>query len=119
MSVYWRPFHPGCLRLGTFVYFLGLLILSSRFYPEKIYALAQILMLASALSATYIGMVFSINQLQSIAGTFFMMWLLEKYLEIGWDTSTFMTVGLMGLSGILYGFSVFVHLHPEFVLSFV
>ena len=92
-----RLFGKGCIFMGAFVYYLGLLILSSRrfavrrIFDEKgvriiwrRYWVMQGITVVSGLAAFYLGATFGIGMLLGIGGTFFTLYLLEKYFEIPW-----------------------------------
>ncbi|CAF3398349.1 unnamed protein product [Rotaria sp. Silwood1] len=81
------PFTRPLLFLGTFVYFIGLLILSSSLYTKqnagKLAALLlQIIAFCSGLATMFFGPMLEIPFIQAIGGTMFVIWLLEKYVEI-------------------------------------
>lgn len=108
-------FSRGALFLGSFVGFLGLDILSTRWYfsENKNYTLFQVITIFAGLAAISIGSIYSIGELQKFGGTFFVLYLLTKVSEIpaksmrGWAA-----IGLV-VSSILYGFCVYVKSNPE------
>ncbi len=75
-------FETGALFLGSFVGYLGLLILSSRWYRGGNYALMQFLTILAGASAITIGIIFGIGIFAKIGGTFFALYLIEKPFEI-------------------------------------
>lgn len=98
--------------LGTFVYFLGLLIISSKYYTSKEnYVFTQLLVILSGAAALYLGLTFGISILASVGGTFFCIYLLEKYCEIPWGRAW--AVGLLGSAGLLYGIAWFMKMYPQ------
>jgi hypothetical protein len=122
-------FRPGLNFMGTFVYFLGLLIMGSKWfwkwhfkaYDEKggnwllWYWLMQAIVIGSGVAALYLGTVFGMTMLLGVGGTFFYVYILEKYYEIpwkgvGWAWST------LFLAGILYGFVIFAQRNPQYFI---
>ncbi|HLP92256.1 MAG TPA: hypothetical protein VK184_27155 [Nostocaceae cyanobacterium] len=125
---YLNIFAPGALFLGTFVYFIGLLIMSSKwYYYESVwyaldnkwpYIYLQLLTVVSGVGALYIGSVWQISQLNGIGGTFFFLYLIEKYWEITWKNTQWVW-SLLGLAIILYSASFIIKQYPQyFLLSF-
>jgi hypothetical protein len=110
-------FKTGAIFMGAFVYYLGLLILASRYYNAKKgnYILLQIITIVSGVLAFYIGATFEINALLGIGGTFFVLYLLEKYTELPWKQIGW-AWGLLGLAGLLYAAVWFAGNHPEYFL---
>jgi len=114
------PFRAGMGFLGAFVYLLGLLILSSRRYsqyggkPSNLwtrYASMQAVTAVSGLATIYFGSVHGVDNLLGLGGTFFCLFLLEKYYDlpwrgIGWAWS------LLGAGGLLYLFALLVQARP-------
>jgi len=113
-------FSTGSLFLGSFVGYLGLLILSSRWYVFSkgkrgagTYLALNALTVGAGVAAIVLGTYFAIPQLQQIGGTFFCLYLLEKTAEIpvrsikGWAC-----VGLV-VSGILYSLSATITAHAD------
>ncbi|MGK7921365.1 MAG: hypothetical protein AB4080_15290 [Trichodesmium sp.] len=69
-------FSTGVLFVGTFVYFVGTLIVSTKWYDYgkfniNRYLWLQILTIVSSIAALYIGSVWQVLLLQRIGGTFF------------------------------------------------
>lgn len=116
------PFTRPLLCLGTFVFFLGLLILSSRWStkPENNnlrFWLLQFITLASGLTTMFIGPLLQIPFIQAIGGTMFVIWLLQKYVEIApHDTKAAGAASLLGFGLLLYGFAYFLKTHPEYFI---
>lgn len=115
-----RPFETGIHFVATFVYFLGLLIVSNRYYHREVkiqnYILSNIGALGSGVIALFLGSVFDeLGYLQGVGGTFFMLMLLDKYSEIPWERET-AAWGLLGLGGILYGIALFIRTHPQYFI---
>lgn len=120
-------FNPGLIFVGTFVYFIGLLILSSKWYIlsydyetrgykgyAKYWAL-QILTVVSGFAALYFGATLNIGLLTGIGGTFFGIYLAEKYIEISWNRIGPAWMLLIG-AGLLYALATFAQAHPQYFL---
>ena len=126
-----RLFDTGCVFMGAFVYYLGLLVISSKWYcrpnpynPESKkterkgfsrYFTMQAITIASGLAALYLGSTFKIGSLLGIGGTFFTIYLLEKYYEIPWKGVGW-AWSLLGVAIALYFFVGFAGQHPQFFI---
>lgn len=118
-------FNEGMVFMGSFVYFLGVLILSSKWYcigwwrssdqNWPLYWLMQVVCIASGVVAIYLGSVYQVGFLLGIGGTLFYIYLLEKYYELPWRGAGW-AWSLLGLGGILYAFAHFAQNHPEYFL---
>lgn len=113
-------FQTGAFFIGTFVYFLGLLILSSWYYhcwgSDKqvgTFWVMQVVTIVSGVAALYIGSLFGINTLLGVGGTFFVIYLLEKYSELPWSEIGF-AWGLLGAGALLFGFALFAYYNPQY-----
>jgi hypothetical protein len=115
---YFGIFSAGALFMGPFVYFIGLLIVSSKLYKHANahhYLGLQILTIVSGLLALFIGSVWQISQLQGIGGTLFFLYLLEKYFELPWQKKGWAWATL-GLAVILYLGSLVTRQYPHYFL---
>jgi hypothetical protein len=102
--------------MGPFVYFLGILILASKWYFEDLrYLLMQVICVASGVLALWLGSVYGMPMLLGIGGTLFYLYIIEKYYEIPWECTGW-AWSLLGLAGILYGFAVFAQAHPQYFI---
>jgi hypothetical protein len=108
-------FAPGVLFVGTFVYFLGLLIWSSKWYSRQKseYAILQPITIISGAIALYLGSVGEIQQLQGIGGTFFFLYVIEKYFELMWSQKRIVWATL-GLSILLFTSAWIMKQYPEY-----
>ena len=126
--LYYDVFSLGFSFIGTWVYFLGILIVSSKLYSGTgawhddggrstgdNYLPLQFVTVLSGIAALYLGTTYGMGQLLSIGGTFFYVYLIEKYLEIPWKGIGW-AWALLGLSGILYGLALFANEHPQYFL---
>lgn len=116
-----RVFEGGALFLGSFVGYLGLLITSSRWYDGKNrnYVLFQFGTIAAGVAALFVGSYFGISELQKIGGTFFVLYLLEKIIEIPARSARgYAAVGLVA-SLAIFGFCMYVKHDPETLRPYV
>lgn len=78
-------FKPAAFWVSSFVAFIGLLIMSSRYYTGGVnghYLVMQIYALLSYLVALALAMIFGINPLAGMAGTFLVFYLAAKPLDV-------------------------------------
>lgn len=101
--------------LGTFVYFCSLLIVANKWYSKKNYWVLTGVTLASGIAALYLGSIYDIPVLQQMGGTFFFIWLTEKYFEIPWGEKGWAWGLLLG-SALLYATASFARQHPDYFL---
>lgn len=123
---YWRVFRPGVLGFGTFVYFLGWLVVSNRHYHSDpfgsdsrvaLYCWTNVLALGSGGMAVLLGSVVpELHLLKSVGGTFFGLLLVEKYGEIPWQSEAWVWT-MLGFGIMLWTLSFLANEHPDFVLS--
>lgn len=122
-SPIWRVFQPGVLGFGTFIYFLGWLLVTNRFYwtvwvlrelPTG-YWLCNAGALLSGMAAIALGGIPELRLLQSVGGTFFGLWVLAKYVDIA------MTIpgawAMLGGGSLLWSIGYLTQRYPEYVLS--
>ncbi len=107
-------FEFGALFLGSFVGYTGLLISSSRWYADKKnYWAFQVVTIIAGVGALFFGSVFHINELQKIGGTFFVLYCIEKLMEIPAKSKPAFAL-LLAIVGILtIGFCWFSLVHPD------
>lgn len=108
-------FVPGMLWLGPFVFNVSLLIMSSSYYYPKfspVYTNMNILTILCGVSAVYFGNVLNISQLYGFGGTFFTIFLLEKYCEIMPNNSIVWAWSTLFFGALLYIINV--HMRLEF-----
>jgi hypothetical protein len=123
-------FREGMSGLGSFVFYLGLLIMACKWYSYKNqdlggvwrfridlrrYLLLQIPILVAGVFALWFGSVYKMPSLLAIGGTFFCLYIIEKYYEIPWKGIGYAWSAL-GLGVMLYYFSVFANIHPEYFI---
>jgi hypothetical protein len=112
---WYKFFATGVAFMGTFVYFLGLLIVSSKWYSKDNWVLLNIVTVISGVAAMYLGSSYYIPLLLGVAGTFFYLYIIELYYEIPWSGKGW-AWSLLGLSLLLYGFAYFAQRHPQYFL---
>lgn len=112
-------FQPAALFVGSFVWFVGLLIVSSRYYARErgLYLGLQALTIASGIAALGFGSIYQLGYLQKIGGTFFALYLLEKYFEVPWKRAGWAWC-MLGLGLVLWGGAAFATRHPELFFGF-
>lgn len=120
LSTYLAPYQFGMLAVGTFVYFIGMLILGSYWYRGRKgslrYALMQIVMIASGCGALYLGTTLGLGWLYGVGGVFFVLWLCEKYVEVCVETKVGWQWALFFGAIILLSLSYFMNQNPELLL---
>jgi hypothetical protein len=116
---YFNIFSTGVLVVGGFVYFVSLLIISSKWYQAHtdIYVWHQILAIGSLIAALFVGSVWDISFIRNMAGTFLALYLMEKYIEIP-NITHHWALGSLGLGLILYTFSMIIRMYPQYFLFF-
>lgn len=117
---YLRPFQSGMLFMGTFVYFLMLLIISNKYFNYSrsfnLYLKTNFIAIVSGVLALFFGSIYpNLGYLQGVGGTFFMLILISKYSEINWSGSR-AAWGLFGLGGILYAMALFINSYPQYFI---
>jgi len=112
-------FSTGALFVGAFVYFLGLLILSSKLYCDEKrqrYYWLQLLTVVSGVMALFLGTVGDVPHLKGVGGTFFGLYLIAKYIELPWKDKGWAWAAL-GFALMLYVFSLVVGQYPGLLLG--
>ncbi len=96
-------FKPGMFWVGSFVAFIGLLIMSSRWGASSgNYLVMQIITIVILGAAVTIGLVLAINPLAGMAGTFLVFYLAAKPIEVKARGHIAFGLMLMASGGILY-----------------
>jgi hypothetical protein len=118
---YLSVFERGSLFMGSFVGYLGLLIGSSRWYPNsrKGYGLLQVTTVILGTLALFVGTVWAIPELSKIGGTFFALWMVEKLFEIPVaKKESYAYIGLV-VAGLLYGLVMLTRTYPAFFAPYL
>ncbi|VBB17593.1 hypothetical protein YASMINEVIRUS_56 [Yasminevirus sp. GU-2018] len=106
-------FVPGLLWFGSFVFFLSLLIVSSSYYSSKqAYVSNNVMTIVLSCGAVLIGNLYNISQLSGFSGTFFCIYLLEKYCEIMPNRSEVWAWSTLLFGALLYATNI--HYRAEF-----
>jgi hypothetical protein len=109
-----KLFVPGMLWLGPFVFFVSLLILSSRMYARSNqYIINNIITIICGLGALLYGNLYNVPQLIGYSGTFVSIFLLEKYCEIVPYNSTAHAWSALCLGIILYVVNMYYRVEIE------
>jgi hypothetical protein len=117
-----KVFEAGAFWLGSFVGFLGLLILSNKWYVRAMrtsYAWIQLVTVAFYMVGVAAGMTFGINPLAGMAGTFLVFYAADKLIEI--ETQSVMTFGLklMLVGAVFSGAWFFANQHEALVKTYL
>ena len=111
-SVVLSPFEYGCVNLGSFVGFLGLLISSNKWYNASNYGryiFAQIIFAVVATLGITIGSVWNITALRECAVSFLVLYILTKPWEIPVESRDGFAVLCLFFGLLLYAFVWFVN----------
>ncbi len=113
---YYSYFENGIKYLGSFVFYIGLLISSSKLvskYYKYNYRLLQLASIVAGIAALYLGSIYNMAELRGFGGTFFVLYLIEKQLEFTWQKKRI--AWLLLLLGItLFAIAQIVSSYPEF-----
>jgi hypothetical protein len=110
----------GALFLGSFVGYTGLLISSSRWYKgKKRYWLFQIVTILAGIGALFFGSVLRIDELLKIGGTFFVLYCLEKLMEVPTKSKPAFALLAATVGIITICFCWFALSHQELLQSFL
>eukprot|EP00163_Fabomonas_tropica_P001120 TRINITY_DN10854_c0_g1_i1.p1 TRINITY_DN10854_c0_g1~~TRINITY_DN10854_c0_g1_i1.p1 ORF type:complete len:436 (-),score=59.51 TRINITY_DN10854_c0_g1_i1:1138-2445(-) len=106
-------FESGALFMGTFVYFIGLLILSSSVWRSVAWQI-HLIKIISGIAALYLGSVYGIAQLSGIGGTFFALYGAERFTYLLAKARVHFAWITLGLGLMMYGLSFIVHVYPQY-----
>lgn len=113
-------FQTGALFTGTFVYFIGMLILSSKWVAKENYWLRNLVTLISGPSLIWVATSLELGVVNAIAGTFFVIFLMDKYVEFCslWVKNT-IGFGAALLGTGLFGFCLMqlLNIYPQYFVS--
>ena len=117
------PFTRPLIFLGTFFYFIGLMIISSRLYSavrrkkSPLFWFLQVIAFVSGFAAILLGPLLELPFLQVIGGTMFVLWLLLKYIEImPWNNTLPIVISLLGFGILLYLLAHFMKMNPQYLI---
>lgn len=109
-----RPFATGAMCLGNVMYFLAMLILSSKFHRGD-YKVRNGLMLGSLLAALLVGSVYALPSMSNTACVFLVLWIMEKEFEVDWGGIGIVILFVNFVA--MYFAAHYLHTHPELVTS--
>ncbi len=96
-------FKPGLFWVASFVGFVGLLIIASRWYGKReTYVARQIVTIVVLFGSVGLGLVLGLNPLAGMAGVFLVLYLASKPIEIETHGKIAFGLTLMATGGILY-----------------
>lgn len=113
-------FSPAIKYIGSFIYFLGLLIVSSKWYFRQnfhLYLLMQGVTIVSGVTALYVSSIWNISILREVSGTLFTLYAIEKYIELPWTRKNWVW-STLGFSIILYACTWLIRSYPELFLIY-
>lgn len=115
--LYMRPFAVGVMCLGNIMYFLALLILSSKWSSSahEHYIICQIVMVMSLTAALFVGSVFSMPAMTNTAVTFLVLYIMEKELEFDWHGFA-VVVAFLNFAA-LFCLALFMHNHADNIVA--
>jgi hypothetical protein len=110
-------FGAAIYYIGTYVYFTVLAVIASRFYPRERdkFWLWQSVAVASGIGALFLGTMLEIDTLLESGGTFLLVYLLTKYVEM-LDWRRHWAWAMLGLGLLLYGIALLVNQYPSYFL---
>ncbi len=113
---YYIYFENGIKYLGSFVFYSGLLISSSKWvcrYYKFNYGLLQVASITAGIAALFLGSVFNMAELRGFGGTFFVLYLIEKQFDFVWHKKRIAwLILLLGIT--LFAIAQVVSIYPEF-----
>ena len=113
-------FQTGALFTGTFVYFVGMVILSSKWVAKEMYWLRNLVTFLSGPLLIWVATSLDIGMVNAIAGTFFVVFLMDKYVEFCtlWVKNTIgFGAALLGTGLIGFGLMQVLDVYPQYFIS--
>lgn len=114
----YQVFEVGVHWLGAYGYFAAVEWMASRWrrkQSQKIYIFWQIFATISGILAIFVGQFFDVPALTEVGGTFLLIYILSKYLEIPRWKQYWLWASL-GLGILLYVIALTINEYPEFFL---
>mmetsp|Transcript_27110 Transcript_27110/g.42731 ORF Transcript_27110/g.42731 Transcript_27110/m.42731 type:complete len:469 (-) Transcript_27110:105-1511(-) len=113
------PFSSAVSVLGSIVLFLGLLILSSRWYSHHhhTYLARQLFMAIPLILSQLVGGIYHLDGMRNTGTTFLVFYLLEKYTEMHFECDWNPWIFVFLVSAVMYWAALWLHRHPVFVKS--
>lgn len=114
-------FRSGALWLGSFTWFLGILIVTSFWYKPGAagYAWRQALALVAFSVAISVGMLFGLRELTTIASAFLLFYLASKVIEIPAESHIFFGLKLLTCGGLLFGAWTWLQNNQQLVVKYL
>jgi hypothetical protein len=116
-----KVFEPGVFWLGSLVGYIGLLILSNKWYQGRngFYGPMQVVACLFYFAGIAIGMIFGINALAGIAGTMLVFYAAAKLIEIEADTAMGWGFKIMLVGGVFSGAWYWANRHEALVKTYL
>jgi len=109
-------FEPGIKYLGSFVFYTGLLISSSKWVCRHYHFnfwLLQGITITAGIAALYLGSVYELYVLRGIGGTFFALYIIEKQFDFRWRKKRLAWM-LLILGLLLFAIAQIVTTYPQY-----
>jgi hypothetical protein len=111
-----EPFLTPIYVFGPIVYYLGLLILSSK--SSNNYGTMQMYMIISLIGTLFVGSIYQLQSIVNVSITYAVLYILEKVTEMSlWKNQ--MALSIFACSLMMYKIGMYLHSHPEFIMSLV
>ncbi len=110
-------FEPAVFYIGTYIYFTLLAVVASRFYRRERarFWFWQVAAIVSGIGALFVGIMLEIDTMQESGGTFLLIYLIEKYIEMmNWGRHW--AWAMLGLGLLLYTIALLVNQYPGYFL---
>jgi len=116
--MYLAPFASGVQVLGVTVYFLAMLIISSRLVKsETSFWIRNVITGFSLLFAIALGNILGISSIANVGYTFAVIWAVEKFGELRWWNGANWVIFIFLLSIGLYFTALFLNTHPGWIVG--
>jgi hypothetical protein len=96
-------FRPGALWMGGFAWFLGVLILSNKWFQRERYLRNQLVAVVSLVGSLGIGLVFGVRELVTLASAFLLFYVGAKVIEIPVNGRIALGLKLVATGGVISG----------------
>ncbi len=110
-------FEPAVFYIGTYIYFTLLAVVASRYYRRERtrFWFWQIAAVVSGIGALFVGVMLEIDTMQESGGTFLLVYMIEKYVEmLNWKRHW--AWAMLGLGLLLYGIALLINQYPGYFL---
>jgi hypothetical protein len=116
-----EPFMSAVLSGGTTIYFLAMLMITSRLYIQSDDAhhfQSQLVMILSLSVTLFFGTYYNITSLYNVGITYMIIYAMEKIAEKSYKSELFPVIMFI-YSVILYFISYYLYSHPDFLTSLI